>query len=292
MIEWPTTGDISLGDLQHANRLLVQCGATIAEINTVRRTFSEVKGGKLAHRAGTAQVITLIISDTNRGDEASVASGPSLSPSPSTTTASQIVERFRLSLKLPQSILRAVQLSTQLPISAPLSEHYVLADNKTAIDASSEKAKLLGFVPVVAEDIVEQPITEGCELLLDRIVSKPAPTCLISGGEFACTVRGNGRGGRNLETVLRCAIDLDRKGSGDHTVILSGGTDGVDGNSPAAGAIADETTITRGRSLGLDASDFLARSDSYVFFEELGDTIVTGPTGTNVRDIRICLRST
>jgi glycerate-2-kinase len=119
------------------------------------------------------------------------------------------------------------------------------------------------------------------------------PFCAISGGEFSCPVRGDGRGGRNLETVLRCAIRLDesKTNNGQHFVVLSAGTDGIDGNSPAAGAIADETTISRARELGLDAHQYLARSDSYGFFERLNTLIMTGPTGTNVRDLRIFLRS-
>ena len=133
------------------------------------------------------------------------------------------------------------------------------------------------------DDVNEQPIQEGCDLLL------ASSACAISGGEFSCPVRGDGRGGRNLETALRCAISLQVQNS--HTVVLSAGTDGIDGNSPAAGAIADETTIQRARNLNLDAEQYLARSDSYTFFQQLNDLIVTGPTGTNVRDLRIILKS-
>jgi hydroxypyruvate reductase len=111
---------------------------------------------------------------------------------------------------------------------------------------------------------------------------------LISGGEFACTVRGDGRGGRNLETVLRCALAV--AAHNEHIVVLSAGTDGIDGNSPAAGAVADEMTLNRATSLGLDASSFLERSDSFGFFERLGDAIITGPTSTNVRDVRVILK--
>jgi glycerate-2-kinase len=111
---------------------------------------------------------------------------------------------------------------------------------------------------------------------------------LISGGEFACTVRGDGRGGRNLETVLRCALAI--AGHKEHIVVLRAGTDGIDGNSPAAGAVADEMTLSRAESLRLDAASFLERSDSFGFFERLGDAIITGPTGTNVRDVRVLLK--
>jgi len=291
MVEWPIDDSISLSDLQNANRLLVQCGANIAEINTVRRAFSAVKGGKLASRAPNAQIVTLIISDTNPGDEASVASGPSVAPLAVTTTASEIVRKFELEGKLPQSILRAIRESKGIESYAAIHPCYVIGDMQTAINAAVEHARSLGFNPIVASDILEQPIAEGSELLLERLASDGASDCLISGGEFACTVQGSGQGGRNLETALLCAIELNQSSQGRDMVVLSGGTDGVDGNSPATGAIADETTLTRARALNLDASDFLSRSDSYSFFKKLGDAIVTGPTGTNVRDLRICLRS-
>ena len=292
MIEWPTNPNITLPDLQEANRILVSCGATITEINAVRRAFSAVKGGKLASRATSAQILTLIISDTNPGDEASVASGPSLLPNSGSPSAGEIVKKYQLDDQLPASILRAIQQPSQ-PItrSGTSPSHFVIADNKTAIDAALTKADSLGFRTLVAEDISEQPIAEGCEQLLSRISSEESPACLISGGEFSCPVRGEGRGGRNLETALRCAIKLDQSTTSQHTVVLSAGTDGVDGNSLAAGAFADETTLTRARALGLDAADFLARSDSYSFFEKLGNAIITGPTGTNVRDLRIVLKA-
>ena len=248
MIEWPNSPEISLDDLRRRNELLVRSGASINEINAVRRTFSAVKGGGLARRAPNARIVTLIVSDTNRGDESSVASGPTFSadgPAP----------------------------------------YQLLLDNSTALNAAHEKASQLGLRSVIAHDINEQPIQEGCDLLLERLADENVD-CVISGGEFSCPVRGDGRGGRNLETVLRCAIGIKER----RAVVLSAGTDGIDGNSSAAGAIADETTLARARDLGLDPGEYLVHSDSYTFFEKLGDLIVTGPTGTNVRDLRIVIR--
>jgi glycerate 2-kinase len=245
MIEWPIHPAISLDDLRRLNQMLVGSGASINEINAVRRTYSAVKGGGLARRVPNARIVTLIVSDTNPGDEASVASGPTLSAD---------------------------------LIDAP---HFVLLDNSTALEAAHQKAIDLGFTSTIAHDIREQPIQQGCDLLLVRLSNAD---CVISGGEFSCPVRGDGRGGRNLETVLRLAL------TEGNFVALSAGTDGIDGNSPAAGAIADETTIARARALGLVPAEYLARSDSYTFFEQLGDLIVTGSTGTNVRDIRVVLR--
>lgn len=299
MIEWPVRDDISLADLQTANRVLVSCGATIAEVNAVRRAFSAVKGGALARRAPRAQMFTLIVSDTNRGDEASVASGPTLNIPPNTPTAMEVVEHYQLESLLPQSIVSAVRASARTSqeegLPPDLGSHLVLLDNQTALEAAHSKALALGFTSVILPDISEQPIETGCDLLLSRLFAESTtqPFCAISGGELRCPVRGDGRGGRNLETVLRCAIRLDesKTNNGQHFVILSAGTDGIDGNSPAAGAIADETTLKRARELGLDAPQYLARSDSYGFFERLNTLILTGPTGTNVRDLRIFLRS-
>jgi len=254
MIEWPLGDDTSLDDLRRLNENLIRSGAPINEINAVRRAFSAVKGGRLAQRAPYARMVTLIVSDTNRGDEASVASGPTIS------------------------------IKSLNSVDVP---YHVLIGNWTALDAADRKASELGFTPLIAHDICEQPIQEGCDLLLARLSNENAD-CLISGGEFSCPVRGDGRGGRNLETVLRCAIGLEHT----HGVVLSAGTDGIDGNSPAAGAIGDQSTITRARNLGLDPREFLAESDSYTFFEKLGDLIVTGPTGTNVRDLRVVLKTT
>ena len=289
MIEWPVSDEISLADLQAANKTLISCGAHIAEVNAVRRAFSAVKGGALARRAPRARLFTLIVSDTNPGDEASVASGPTLNPPADAPKAIDVVEHYQLQTVLPESIMRAVR--NDKPASGAInSSHLVLLDNNTAIKAAFDKA--LDLVTVASMSaICEQEIQEGCDLLLASLMARPvdATYCIVSGGEFSCPVRGDGRGGRNLETVLRCAIGL--AGKSPHLVVLSAGTDGIDGNSLAAGAVADETTIQRARDLGLDADQYLARSDSYSFFEQLSDLIVTGPTGTNVRDLRILLRA-
>jgi hydroxypyruvate reductase len=292
MIEWPISDDISLDDLRSANQTLVSCGARISEINSVRRAFSAVKGGGLARRAPHAQMFTFIVSDTNRLDEANVASGPTLNPPQDAPNAIDVVQHYRLQTVLPDSIMKAVRRAKRS--SAPVSGEYgLLLDNQTAIVAAHHKANELGFPCSTVYDIREQPVQVGCEMLLASVDYDDFERfSSVSGGEFSCRVRGDGRGGRNLETALRCAINLDKqKNTRSHFVVLSAGTDGIDGNSPAAGAIADETTLQRARSLNLDAKQYLARSDSYTFFEQLNDLIVTGPTGTNVRDLRIVLKS-
>jgi len=305
MIEWPRDERITLADFREANRQLISCGASITEINAVRRVLSAVKGGRLGALAQNTEQITLMISDTNRDDEANVASGPTVPPPAWSPQSIDVVERYSHRLSLPSSVLRAIKEGERNEGHADIADnkHYVMLDNLRAIEAAAAEARQLGFAVEVSYNINEQPIDEGSLLLVSQLRaiweqarSEQKRVCLISGGEFSCPVRGTGVGGRNLETVLRCAIEFDKhQQQGNivsaHFVALSGGTDGIDGNSPAAGAIADETTIVRGLSQGLDAETFLRNSDSFTFFNTLGDAIVTGPTGTNVRDLRILLAS-
>lgn len=306
MIEWPNDEKITLADLRIANRALVSCGASISEINAVRRSYSAVKGGALGERAPHADQITLVISDTARGQESIVASGPTLEPPVDSPDALEVSEQYKLAEQLPASILRAVdhpKKTIEKNTQHSLRRHYVLLDCETAIKSATDEARRRGFVTEFTTDISEQPIDEGCKLMLTRLSELHSRTtnpneivCLISGGEFSCPVRGDGIGGRNAETALRCAIEIDETKRRDskhfnmsRLVVLSAGTDGIDGNSRAAGAVASDETCGRARGIGLDPGDFLLRSDAYSFFDALGDTIVTGPTGTNVRDLRITL---
>jgi glycerate-2-kinase len=170
-----------------------------------------------------------------------------------------------------------------------------LLDNRRAMAEARRLAEARGYECEVAADLVEGAVEEMAREHLRRLEHlrrTAARVCLISGGEAICPVRGSGEGGRNQEFVLRAALNLsgDLAGRTDHSILmLSAGTDGIDGRSPAAGAIADRSTIERARALGLDPADFLARSDSYNFFRRLGDLIVTGPTGNNVRDLRLLM---
>jgi glycerate 2-kinase len=303
--EWPRDERLTLREMREANRALVSCGATIAEINSVRRAFSAVKGGGLSAFAPHARQLCLIVSDTNPGDEATVASGPTFRPPSDAPVALDVISRHHLEKRLPPSFLRAIR---EAPLEGdPLSggphvEHYLLLDNRSVMEAARRAALARGFSVAMAADVIEQPVAEGCPQLLARLYAGKAHRrdkvlCLISGGEFACPVRGEGTGGRNAETALRCALLLDERrrnhagevAASSPTVILSAGTDGIDGNSPAAGALADETSIERARAQGMEAQSFLERSDAYTFFEALGDTVMTGQTGTNVRDLRIML---
>jgi len=304
MIEWPINEDITLVDLRTANKALVNSGASIEEVNAVRRAFSAVKGGRLTARAPNCDQVTLIVSDVPADEERNVASGPSLAPPADAPDARDVIARYNLASQLPETIVRTVKSEPKLfaEDSSALRRHFVLLDNRRALEAVAEAARQRGFVTEIFSEISDQPITEGCTQLIERLTQlreqvERVPTesvgkvvCLISGGEFACPVTGDGIGGRNLETALRlaCATNLGL-GDSEHFVALCAGTDGIDGNSPAAGGIIDNTTIARAKAIGLDPEDFLKRSDAYSFFVALGDVVATGPTGTNVRDLRILL---
>src|ERR1044072_3181216 len=296
MIEWPIRDEITLSNLRMANKALVSSGASIGEINAVRRAFSAVKGGKLAARAPNCDQITWIISDVPSGQEWNVASGPTMLPPANAPKARDVVEKYQLRSKLPESILRAIDveeetISAENPMN--IGKHFVLLSNDDAVEAAANAARRRGFNTKIARDISDEPIESGCGKLLQLLRASGEPAissdlCVISGGEFSCPVKGTGLGGRNLETALRLAI------AGANTsdfVALCAGTDGIDGNSPAAGAIIDNTTSERAKRVGLDPEDFLNRSDAYSFFVAIGDAITTGPTGTNVRDLRILLQS-
>jgi glycerate 2-kinase len=303
MLEWPISKDITLADLRAANKTLVNCGASIGEINAVRRAFSAVKGGRLADLAPHCEQMTLIVSDVPPGEEANVASGPTLAPRDDAPDAREVIARYDLRSQLPETILRAIDAEPAVSVrsnSTSMRRHFVVLDNHTALKAAAEAALRRRFVTEIADEISDQPIADGCSVLLQRLaqlreraLGEPSTTavCLISGGEFACPVRGDGIGGRNLETALRLAMSAGSSNA-EPFVALCAGTDGIDGNSPAAGAIVDNTTIARARAIGLDPQDFLNRSDAYSFFVALGEVIATGPTGTNVRDIRILLTVT
>lgn len=305
LVEWPIDDEITLADLRTANKTLVSCGASIVEINAVRRAFSAVKGGRLAARASHCDQFTLIVSDVPPGEERNVASGPTLLSLSSAPNAQEVVARYHLRPRLPATVLGAIDRGPDAsrdsgPVSTLLRSHFVLLDNRGALEAAGDAAGRRGFVTEIADDISDQPVEEGCSALVQRLGqlrelargmdSRANAVCLVSGGEFACSVRGDGIGGRNLEAAIRLA--LSGWSNSEPFVALCAGTDGIDGNSPAAGAIIDSTTVERARAIGLDPQDFLDRSDAYSFFVALGDVIATGPTGTNVRDVRILLSGT
>lgn len=304
LFEQPIDPSLTLDDLREVNRVLVGCGAVIGEMNVVRRFLSAVKGGRLAEAAPHSRQISLYISDVNNNDLATVSSGPTLPSASSRAEFDHIVEHYDLLAKFPPHVAQLIASGVlpNLPqpdarVLAPRDHHLVL-DNARALAEAKRIAEESSGAVEIAFDLVEGEVAEMSRTHLERLTRLRTKNpgrivCLLSGGEVICPVRGDGQGGRNQEFVLRAAIRLDEEQRGEkrinNVVVLSAGTDGIDGNSPAAGAVADTKTIHRALALGLSPNDYLQRSDSFNFFKVLGDALITGPTGNNVRDLRILL---
>ncbi|MBK8315017.1 MAG: DUF4147 domain-containing protein [Acidobacteria bacterium] len=297
VFEKPVSDSITLQDLQSINRILVGCGAVISEMNTVRRFLSAVKGGRLAEAAAKAHQISLYISDVNNDDLSTVSSGLTLPGNTTRSDFDRIVAKYDLLDKFPRHVAELIA-SGALPEMPQAEEHdsrshHLLLDNRIALSVARRIAEEVhNCVVEVAEDLVEGDVQEMAVIHLARLqalreANRGRTVCLLSGGEVICPVRGSGQGGRNQEFVLRAAMQMHD--TLELVAILSAGTDGIDGHSPAAGAIADETTIRRAGKLGLSPENYLESSDSYNFFAALDDAIITGPTGNNVRDLRILL---
>jgi len=300
LFEKPIDDALNLDDLQAVNRTLVGCGAVISEMNVVRRRLSAVKGGRLAEAAPHARQISLYISDVNSDDLATIASGPTLPDHATQADFERIIERYDLLRQFPPRVSTLISSSALPemrqpdPRFAPRRSHHLLLDNAKALAEARRIAEQeYGLVVEVADDLIEGEVEEMARIHLARLAELRAKhagrtVCLLSGGEVICPVRGNGQGGRNQEFALRAAIALSQQPP-SNALVLSAGTDGIDGNSPAAGAIVDAATVRRAIELGLSPEDHLHRSDSFNFFNALGDAIITGPTGNNVRDLRVLL---
>lgn len=294
--ELPISATITLADLVEMNRLLISGELTIVETNTIRKHLSKVKGGKLAVAAAPAQQLTLYISDVPRGYPSFVASGPSMPDDSTIQDMKMLIRRHKLTSVLPDSV-KALVRNGVVP-ETPKSEHPVfrvarwhkLLDNDDAITAAARFAEQSGWQPIVVEMSDDTTACEAARILIERAevaVNGLArkPVAVISGGELISPVLGRGRGGRNQAFALECAEII----AGKRVSVLSAGTDGIDGNSSAAGAVADGTTLSRSLAAGLVVAKAREESDSSGFFDRLGDAIVTGPTGINVCDIRIVL---
>lgn len=293
--EKPIWSGISLTDLIATYRVLVHSGAPIAEINAIRKHLSALKGGRLALAAMPAHQLSILVSDVPEGSPDALASGPTMPDSTTVAECYDIAQRYQLLQLFPPSV-RALfdsQRLTETPKSddpAFSRSHYAtVLSNATAVNAAVGRAALAGFAVEVDSRCDDWDYQKAADYLLQRLrelrrgVSR---ACLISGGEVTVKVgAASGLGGRNQQFALYCA----RKIAGESITVLSAGTDGVDGNSPAAGAIVDGSTAERARQRGLDPALALDRFDSFPFFHALGDAIMTGPTGNNVRDLRILL---
>ena len=293
--EKPISAGISLADVVATYQALVHSGAPIAEINAVRKHLSALKGGRLAGAAASAQQASVLVSDVPENALDALASGPTMPDSTTVSDCYDIVKRYRLLEHFPPSV-RALFDREQLQETPKAGDpafahsHYAtVLSNATAVNAAVEQAALYGFAVEIDNGCDDWDYRKAADHLLRRVrelrhgVSR---ACLVCGGEV--TVKGgpqSGVGGRNQQFALYCA----QKIAGENITVLSAGTDGIDGNSPAAGAVVDGSTVERARHCGLDVAAALEGFDAFPLFDGLGDAIMTGPTGNNVRDLRLLL---
>ncbi len=291
---------VTLAEKQETTRLLLACGASIHEINAVRKHISQLKGGQLARMAHPAAVLSLLLSDVVGDDLDVIGSGPTAPDKSTFQDAAAVLEKYGIWDKVPAAVRRRIErgLRGELPETPKPGDalfdrvqNLIVGSNALAVQAAAAEARRLGLAPLVLSTRIEgetRDIARMHAAIAREVVEtgrpRRAPVCLISGGETTVTLRGRGLGGRNQEFVLAAALDL---AGVPGVVVLSGGTDGTDGPTDAAGAVADGFTIERARRLGLDAARMLSENDSYHFFEPLGDLIKTGPTNTNVMDVRL-----
>ena len=300
---WPApSADISLPEKQRMTGLLIDCGARIDEINVIRKHLSGIKGGQLARLAAPARLITLVLSDVVGDRLDAIASGPTV-PDPTTfRDCLDILTRYDLLDRLPGSIRAHLQrgLAGDAPETPKagdsafeLGQTVVVANNRLALRAAQEAAEARGYTTLLLSSTLEGEARHVARMhaaIAQEICQSGQPirppACVISGGETTVTVRGNGKGGRSQEFALAAALHVAGL---DNTVVLSGGTDGTDGPTDAAGALVDGRTVARAEALGLQTEAFLHRNDAYHFFQALDDLLLTGPTGTNVMDMYVVL---
>lgn len=296
LMELPLDAKQTLEDVQQLHKALVTCGASIDEINTVRKHLSAVKGGRLAAAAPEATKITLAVSDVPVGKESALASGPTF-PDPTTATdAKRIIKEYSLYNKFPPGLQKWLDdekmPETPKPGDQAFRKSYFLLTlgMDDLLHPAHHAAEALGFVTCCDNSTDDWPVEKAAESLLRqleelRVMHPGRRVALIADGEVSSPVTGRGIGGRNSAFVLACVEKI----AGEKVAVLSAGTDGIDGNSSGAGAAADGETLDRAKEAGLDPRDFFERSDAFTFFSNLGDAILTGPTGNNLRDLRILL---
>jgi glycerate 2-kinase len=287
-------GDMTLADKQAVNRSLLASGANIVEMNAVRKHLSAIKGGRLALAAHPAKVVTLAISDIPGDDPAAIASGPTVADSSTLADVHEIIKRYDLDLPPSASAVLASDRETPKTLAAQNAVR-VIAAPKLALEAAARAATKAGLTPLMLGDAIEGESRELGTVMAGiarsvRLNGLPvkAPAVLLSGGETTVTIgKGRaGRGGRNTEFLLGFAVAM----AGEPDVFaFAGDSDGIDGTEDAAGAIVTPDTLARARLANLDPRAYLAMHDSYSFFAGIGDLIRTGPTGTNVNDIRAIL---
>ncbi len=296
LVELPLDPRQTLEDVQQIYGALVTCGASIDEINTVRKHLSAVKGGRLAVAANDATKITMAVSDVPVGKESALASGPTL-PDPTTVTdAKRIIVEYSLREMFPPALQRWLD-GEKMPETPKASgeafqksQFLLLLGMDDLFHPAHHAAEANGFIACCDNSTDDWPVQKAAESLMWQLedLRKMHPgrrVALIADGEVSSPVTGNGIGGRNSAFVLACVEKI----AGKKIAVLSAGTDGIDGNSPAAGAVADGETLEMARAIGLDPVEAFRRSDAFTFFSRFDDVIVTGPTGNNLRDLRILI---
>jgi glycerate 2-kinase len=295
-------GTITLAEKQALTKKLLECGASIEEINAIRKHISLSKGGQLARAAFPATTVNLMLSDVVGDKMDVIASGPFVPDQSTFKEAWAIIEKYELT-GIPESIRSHLQKGLEGKIQETpktgdvvfsLVRNRIVGSNLLALDAAKEEAEHMGYSALILSSMVEgetKEIARAHTAIAKEILASGqplrAPACVISGGETTVTIRGQGLGGRNQEFCLAAALDL--MDLPPRVVILSGGTDGNDGPTPAAGAIVDKQTVQRGIQAGMKAAEYLRNNDSFHFFEKTGELLVTGPTKTNVMDVRLVL---
>jgi glycerate 2-kinase len=307
IVEKPIDDEILLHDLIETYRVLVHSGASISEINSIRKHLSAVKGGRLAQAAYPARQVSILISDVPDNTPDALASGPTMPDSTTVEDSYAIATKHRfpppfenrkgwgsLVDQFPASVRELFErhaLEETPKSDDPAFVHarwWTMLSNSALLQAAEREAKQQGFSVEIDNSCDDWDYAKAADYLLGRLRelrSKHERVCLLSGGEVTVHVENGGVGGRNQQFALHCASKI----GGENICVLSVGSDGVDGDSPAAGAISDGTTLERAKARGLDASAHLSAFDAFPLFEALCDAIVIGPTGNNLRDLRILL---
>jgi glycerate 2-kinase len=293
---------VALVEKQETTKILLESGASIHEINAIRKHLSRIKGGWLAKAAARATMITLILSDVIGDDLDGIASGPTVGDRSTFSDCLRVIEKYELNAQIPSSVMTHLRKGaagktqeTPKPDDPVFRTglNLIVGSNMQCLEAAARKAKEMGYQTLILSSLVEGETREVAKVhgaILKEIIRTGTPlappACIISGGETTVTIRGKGKGGRNQEFALACGMEI---AGWEGAAVFSAGTDGTDGPTDAAGAFADWRMVERAQKLGLDPSAALQENDAYPFFERLGDLIITGPTNTNVMDIRILI---
>ena len=301
LLPMPATG-MTLEDKQNTIKALLACGATIHEINTIRKHLSAVKGGQLAKLVYPATLITLMLSDVVGDDMDVIASGPTVPDLSTFADCQKIIAKYHLEAELPHPVINHIEKGLRGYIAETpkfddaffeKTNPVIIASNFNALTAAKHKAESLGYNTLILSSQLEGDTSESArfhcaiakEILKTQNPIAP-PACILSGGETTVKVTGHGLGGRNQEFALVSAFEIQDQ---ENIIALSAGTDGTDGPTDAAGAIVDAHTLLRARSMGIDPESHLANNDAYHFFKQLDGLLITGPTLTNVMDLHIFL---